>query len=622
MDRELTRTRSASPDAAPRSSETRTRSLLQQVKLARFWLPITIVGVVLFQQLVVVPLGGPNWQFWEELLFYSILGPAVTFVTLDWIAAEVQKRERAQAELERFYTELQDSHALLGTIQKVTEQFAAAPDLEAALSAASEGITQVTKALGAAVHLHPEGAVISKSYSLPPALVRHAAVASTATHESEPETKISATEALIAEKTYWVLTTPIVWAGKRVGSVHAYYLTPPESDQRESFSILTSEFSATAEAARGRTRDLLTLVEVDRSIRAEGNLERLLETLLRQVIARADASTGGVYLVDDEGRLRLRACHGDTCAPGGQPLRLGEGFIGQAAETAKPRIAHTLSVQERGSSGPLLQSAGSAVALPLLAEQELLGVVVLAQETPHAFDEASLPFLNLVAGQVGLAVRNARAYLQSEELAIAEERARIAREIHDGIAQSLAFSALKLDLVSRLAQSDPGKAEQELLTTKATLRELIKEVRRSIFALRPVELEHHGFAETIRRYCHDYGQQNDLKVNLVTGELPQLSTKSEAVLFRIFQEGMNNVAKHAGATTVAVTLGTDELGQAFVSVEDDGRGFNLAGVSDRVTSAGGLGLRQMKERVESRGGRFEVLTEPAQGTTVFASVPE
>src|SRR5690606_28868109 len=109
-------------------------------------------------------------------------------------------------------------------------------------------------------------------------------------------------------------------------------------------------------------------------------------------------------------------------------------------------------------------------------------------------------------GQVSLAVRNARAYLHSEELAIAEERARIAREIHDGVAQSLAFAALKLDLVERLLGRDPKKAAEELAVARATIRETIKEVRRSIFALRPVDLERYGFLETMRRYLVDYGQ--------------------------------------------------------------------------------------------------------------------
>ncbi len=601
----------------PPISGPRSRSLYQQVKLARFWLPVAIIGVVLFFELLVVPLGGRSWQLWSQILFYSILGPTVTFATLDWIAAEVRRREQAQEGLKRLYDELQASHALLGALQKVTEQFAAAPDLEAAISAASEGITKVTGAVGTAVLLQSGGASISQSYGLTDGLARQAARRDEALKAGEP-----LSDALESDgATYWLLTTPLVWAGKLVGSVHAYYAQTPESDQCESFSILSSEFSAAAEAARGRTRDLVTLLNVDRSIRAEGNLERLLDKLLSQMMTRADATLGGVYLADDERRLQLRVCRGSSCQPGGPPLRLGEGFVGAAAERAEACVAHELS-GERDKSGSLLHSARSAVALPLLSEQELLGVVVLAHETPDYFDETTLPFLNLVAGQVGLAVRNAQAYLQSEELAIAEERARIAREIHDGVAQTLAFSALKLDLVTRLLKTDPAKAETELTATKGTLREMIKELRRSIFALRPIDLEHHSFTETIQGYCRDYGQQNGLSVELTLAETPQLSAKSEAVLFRIFQEAMHNVAKHAAATSVRVSTGTTPDGQGFVAVEDDGQGFDLAGVSDRVTSAGGLGLRQMKERVDSRGGTFEVSTDAGRGTRVFASLPE
>ncbi len=605
-----------------RREETRQRSLYQQIKWARFWLPLAIVGVVLFHQLVIVPLGNDTWQFWEELLFYSILGPIVTFLTLNWIASEVKQRENAQNELRKLYNELQESHALLGAIQKVTEQFASAPDLETALSAASQGITQVTGAKGAAIFLGSGAMSVSQHYGLESVLLQDARARDHALIQHEPlESTLT-----LNDQRYWVLTSSLTFAAKPEGSIHAYYMRPPESDQRESFGILASEFSAAAEATRGRTRDLLTLVEVDRSIRAEGNLERLLQTLLTQMMARADASMGGVYLADEDNLLQLRVLQLNAQLSNYQsmthnPLRLGEGFIGEVAALAQPKIDTSLTPEERGPS-VLLEKANSAVALPLLDEQELLGIVVLAHEETNHFDEASLPFLNLVAGQVSLAVRNARAYLQSEELAIAEERARIAREIHDGIAQALAFSALKLDLVSRLMYSDTKKAEQELVSTKATLREMIKEVRRSIFALRPIDLERHGFIETIRRYCVDYGQQNNMHITLALDELPQLTAKSEAVLFRIFQEAMNNVAKHAGASKVCVTLGQTDTGQAFIAVEDDGKGFDLLNVSDRVTSAGGLGLKQMRERLENRGGKFDVTTAPTQGTKVFASVPE
>mgnify|MGYP002778738463 CR=1 FL=1 len=596
-------------------TETRQRSLYQQIKWARFWLPLAIVGVVLFHQLVIVPLGGERWQFWEELLFYSILGPIVTFLTLNWIGSEVKQREEAQNELRNLYNELQESHALLGAIQKVTEQFASAPDLETALSAASQGITNVTGAKGAGIFLGSGALRISQQYGLDKILFQDAR---SRDHTLLQNEKLESSVTLDGQR-YWILTSSLTLAAKPEGSIHAYYTSPPQSDQRETFSILASEFSAAAEATRTRTRDLLTLVEVDRSIRAEGNLERLLQTLLTQMMARADATIGGVYLADEEHLLQLSVSQGITTM--NNSLRVGDGFVGEVAALTNPQIDNYLTNEERGTS-VILDHARSAVALPMLDEQELLGVVVLAHEEANHFDEASLPFLNLVAGQVSLAVRNARAYLQSEELAIAEERARIAREIHDGIAQALAFSALKLDLVSRLMTTEPTKAEQELKATKTTLREMIKEVRRSIFALRPIDLERHGFVETIRRYCSDYGEQNNMHVHLVIEELPQLTTISEAVLFRIFQEAMNNVAKHAGASKVSVTLGTTKKGHAFISVEDNGKGFDLFTVSDRVTSAGGLGLKQMKERLEARGGCFDITTALSQGTKVFASVPE
>src|SRR5690606_15947502 len=190
--------------------------------------------------------------------------------------------------------------------------------------------------------------------------------------------------------------------------------------------------------------------------------------------------------------------------------------------------------------GPLLEGAGSAVAVPLVAEDDLQGVLVLAHPREDHFDRGMIPFLALAAGQVSLAISNASAYLQSEELAIAEERTRIAREIHDGVAQMLAFTAMKLDLLGRLLGRDRSKAVAELDRAKETVRESIREIRRSIFALRPVDLERHGFSETVRRYVLDFGQQNDVGVTLDAGELPQLSIKSEAVLFRIFQEAMHN----------------------------------------------------------------------------------
>ena len=586
------------------------RSLHQQIKLARFWLPVAIVAVVVVHQVVIVPLGGVLWQFWVQILFYSILGPIATFATLNWIASEVRLRERAQEELTRLYTELQDSHGLLGAIQEVT----GAGDLDAALKAASRGIVKVTEAVGAAVVIGSRGPPLSESYGLNAALAEDA---------GDRDRRLRAGEVPPEEGgpggCFHVLSEPIAWAEETQGSVHGYFAGPPDARQRESFRILCAEFTSTAEAVRGRTRDLLTLFEVDRSVRAEGNLTRLLQTLLTQMIARAGAEAGGVYLADDENLLELHAHHGLAESPSNVAVR---GLVRRVASETSPHLVTHLSEEERAVGGPILAGARSALLLPLLGDEGLLGVVVLSHSEPGRFDEDGLPFLNLLASQVTLAVRNARAYLQSEELAIIEERARIAREIHDSVAQSLAFSALKLDLVARLLERDPTKALVELDSTKVAIRELIREVRRSIFALRPVDLERHGFVETLRSYCSDYSQQNDIGVELDIEPLPNLTMTSEAVLFRIFQEAMNNVAKHAEASRVAVRAGRTDDRHAFVEVEDDGRGFDQDEVDGRVTSAGGLGLKQMRERVEGRGGTLRIRTAPGQGTRLRASLPE
>ncbi len=602
----LTRRAPHPPVKSEPQAGTLPRSLYQQLRWARLWLPVAIVGVVLLQQLTV------GWG-WVNVLFYGTLGPAVTFLTLNWIASEVRRREQAQGELRGLYDALSRSHALLGQIQRVTERFALSPDLNAVLVVAAEGLTNVTGAEGTAILLGERGLRISHTHGLDVDAERVVAARHDALRRGEKLT------GQVGER--WALSFSLYWGGKLEGSVHSFFTAPPEPEARESFAILANEFSAAAEASRSRTKDLLTLFEADRSIRAEGNLERLLEKLLTQMMQRADACIGGVYLADEDGLLQLRAARGV-----GEPaLHLGENFVGQAA--TEPQVVHRLSAAEQ--QGPILVSAQSTVTLPLLSEEGLLGVVVLGHPEAAHFSETNLPFLNLLAGQVTLAVRNARAYLQSEELAIAEERARIAREIHDGVAQALAFSALKLDLVARLitgagSQTGPqtDKATAELRTAQATIRESIREVRRSIFALRPIDLERHGFVETIRRYCADFEEQNDLSVGLTVNGAPQLSAKSEAVLFRIFQESMNNIAKHAHARYVFVTVGQTRGSCGYVEVRDDGRGFDPTMVSDRVTSAGGLGLKQMRERVQARGGRFEAVSEPAGGTRVYASVPE
>lgn len=607
----------------PTGTQSRLRgSLYEQIRLARLWLPLAIVGVVLAFQLVVLPQVDGALQVWLPVVFYSVLGPFATYVVLNWIGVEVKGRERAQADLARLYEELRASHEMLGAIHDVTAQYAAAPDLESVMRVAAQGVAEVTGADAVGLMVGASGQGPSYGVNLTPEL--EADARERGRHLAGDEEESAADESRLlteAGERYTVLSHALSWGGRNDGSLHAYYAAPPDQRVREAFGILASQYSAAAESTRSRMRDLLTLMEVDRTVRAEGNLERMLLMVLREMMNRVDARAGGVFLADEEGILQLSASVG--LPRGEMPLtyRVGEGLVGLVASRLEPTVVGDLSDEARASAGPLLRSARSVMALPLLADSKLLGVTVLVHPEEGRFQEDALPYMGLLASQVSLAVRNATAYLQSEELAITEERTRIAREIHDGVAQLLAFSALKLDLVTRLLDKDVERARAELDQARDTVRETIREIRRSIFALRPVDLERYGFVETVKRYVADFGQQNEVRVRLEVGDVGQLTPKSEGVLFRIFQEAMHNVAKHAHANLVEVRLGTDDRGAVFVEVRDDGAGFDPEQVSDRVTSAGGLGLKQMRERVEARGGRLTIESRPGSGTLVRAAVP-
>lgn len=203
---------------------------------------------------------------------------------------------------------------------------------------------------------------------------------------------------------------------------------------------------------------------------------------------------------------------------------------------------------------------------------------------------------------------------RSEEEAIAEERRRIAREIHDGLAQDLAALRLQVRRWQSLVESDPLQAKAELDDLHRLLGEKIREVRRAIFALRPVALDEQGFWAALERFLNEFRDQNQLALSFqVQGERTRLPAALEPTLFRIIQEALHNVARHAQASAVWVELDLTE--GVLLVVRDDGLGFDPTELP-RLEREGHLGLRQMRERVEALGGHVEVSAAPGKGTTI------
>lgn len=206
---------------------------------------------------------------------------------------------------------------------------------------------------------------------------------------------------------------------------------------------------------------------------------------------------------------------------------------------------------------------------------------------------------------------------QRRERAVREERARIAREIHEGVAQNLYFLGLQLDVTRKLARDHPERVDAELAELRSLLSESIADLRRLIWALRPVELEELGPIESIRRLSSDLESKVGLNVDVtVEGTERRFEPELEGTLYRLVQESLNNVAKHAEAEHAWVTFTLSD-GQIETEIRDDGRGFD---VGTALSNGDGLGLRHLRERVEERGGELSIDASET-GTRVTATLP-
>jgi PAS domain S-box-containing protein len=250
------------------------------------------------------------------------------------------------------------------------------------------------------------------------------------------------------------------------------------------------------------------------------------------------------------------------------------------------------------------------------------GETVTAESTHQRRDGTRFPVRVITApdptddGQMIVTVEDITAERQrrSEAEAIASERLRIAQEIHDSVAQTLAGLRFKSALWSYRAGAAPPGMRAALEELQDVLIATIADLRRAIFALRPLDLEALGFFPALAQWVGDFGDQNHLVARLeVSGPQDALPAVYELPLFRIIQESLNNIGQHASASSALVRLTVDEAGGVAVSVRDNGRGFDPSqlGPADRP---GHFGLRQMRERILALGGTLDIHSAIGQGT--------
>ncbi|MDQ3930533.1 MAG: sensor histidine kinase [Chloroflexota bacterium] len=200
------------------------------------------------------------------------------------------------------------------------------------------------------------------------------------------------------------------------------------------------------------------------------------------------------------------------------------------------------------------------------------------------------------------------------------ERARLAREIHDGPAQVLANTVMRLSLVEKMFVHSPGEVQSELERVRAALQESVQDVRRFIFNLRPASLSEIGLLPTLRQYARDYSEQFNVPVELNVPENMNLSANQELVVFRIIQEALQNIHKHAEATSITINIQQVPGGSFTLTISDNGKGFDPKSV--RTASPSSSGLVGMRERAATVGGTLKVYSRSGIGTTVTLVLPK
>lgn len=209
-------------------------------------------------------------------------------------------------------------------------------------------------------------------------------------------------------------------------------------------------------------------------------------------------------------------------------------------------------------------------------------------------------------------------------LAHEEERQRLARDIHDGPAQSMSNLLLKAELCDRFIESDVQVAHRELAELKNMIRSSLHEIRKVIFDLRPMSLDDLGLVPTLKQYADDFEKETGIAVDVVVKGNYNISMKPmmEVTVFRVIQEALNNIRKHSHAKSVGLCL--EFLDKVLnIRINDDGVGFDLEAVQNARKGVldKGFGLYSMKERVVLLDGEFNIWAIPGRGTTIFASIP-
>ncbi len=402
------------------------------------------------------------------------------------------------------------------------------------------------------------------------------------------------------------------------------------------FNRMTAELDQTQRAMLRRNRELAALNAVANAVNAPAPLAETLERSLRALLDTLDLPAGWIFLLDGE--------HIQLTTWLGLPREIGDREVVTALHGCPCTVAladkQSIVVAPLPERCPLREgrlddarAIASHVTVPILARDHVLGVLGIASADAHAFSDAEVKLLEAVGQELGVAVENARLWddLRDKERvrgqllekvigAQEEERKRIARELHDDTGQ--AITSLMVGLRATSDASEPT-TRSRLDALRDIAAQTLESVKRLARELRPPLLDDLGLPAALERYVASYRANFGLNADLqMTGfsNNGRLVPEVEIALYRIIQESLTNVAKHAHAHNVSIVV--ERKPRAVVAViEDDGCGFDVRAVSESPHEESRLGLHGMRERAELVGGRLQIESAVGSGGSVFVEIP-
>ncbi len=350
-----------------------------------------------------------------------------------------------------------------------------------------------------------------------------------------------------------------------------------------------------------RTQELQMLLAVAATANSTLHLDDILSKTLELLVDLVGSSRAGVSLLDTEtGKLKMPILRPDRDV---DPADMATILQAGQATIDNGEMIYVAPDVTKGLLEP-------GALLPLQVRERKLGILAIIGAQGTIFTPDQLSLFKSIADQLSVAIENAYLFEKAENVAIAAERNRLARDLHDAVTQTLFSASLIADVLPRIWERDKDQGQQRLEELRELTRGALAEMRTLLLELRPATLTESSLADLLRQLTQAIGGRSRLPIELIIeGERP-LPPETQIALYRIAQEALNNITKHASANQVTLTLLF--LPQAVcLSIQDNGRGFDLSDISPNS-----LGLGIMRERVEKIGAQLTIDSQIGAGTTI------